>query len=780
MRVLTFLVMAAAMAAGQAQNVALFWNLYDAVVTGSRILHDVADGVGAVSKAIKAIDTFLDASAEAEITEALADAAPKEEENLTPVEPRRQTPYREHDLLLLGARQLLQRLLQGQQTGLRRQAEDLPLQRLRPQEAGEGKTAVLQGSSQTPFFWDNGALLPTVQHSTGQAGMPKTREIPEGKMRRRNAMHHRIRPTSPALLTEESMKCSNMDAEPASPPPTFHSLASSGNLVEFEELLASKTEVDDLEAEDEQGKTPLHLAAEHGNAAIVQLLIKMGCKVDFSDSHRMTPLHYAVQRGHADVAKLLLEEGAEPSSREKSRGRTPLHIATLTNSLDILQILLQPLVDDPWSSRRILKVADKDGRTALHIAAHSGLVEAVMMLLNVGADVNATDFADNTTMHSAITSRRQKVCRQILELLLDSGGDVEAKGGEASGFLTHTAAFEGCTRCLALLKSRGASLETQDALGRTPLHIALDLRKVEAVKFLLQEGVDLDVSDRQMLRPLHVALLQNSELLVEMLLDAGAGAEVRDRDGRTLIQFSLLRKKFDGFAVLTKRGLTSLGSEGEHIIHYCADLGSQLGTEALLKLGYDINQIDGHGRTALHHAINYGHEPLSTFLLNSGANVRLADRNGATPLHYAVRWGGSDALIRLLVKKKANVGACDWLGRTALHYAASKSAIMSDMYILVDHGAKLDAKDNMGLTPLHVASCLGNESLVRILLESGAKHNIVDQDNFLPIDHAKENKHKSIIKRLEVRAMSLDEEVTGLPNDYGKEQVPSRHRHSIA
>ena len=48
-------------------NVALFWNLYDSVVRGSRILHDVTEGVGAVSKAIKAIDTFLDTSAEEEL-----------------------------------------------------------------------------------------------------------------------------------------------------------------------------------------------------------------------------------------------------------------------------------------------------------------------------------------------------------------------------------------------------------------------------------------------------------------------------------------------------------------------------------------------------------------------------------------------------------------------------------------------------------------------------------------------------------------------------------------
>ncbi|KAG0710340.1 hypothetical protein GWK47_023021 [Chionoecetes opilio] len=55
-----------------ATNVALFWNLYDAVVSGGRILHDVAEGVGAVSKAIRAIDNFLDTSALTQVTEALS------------------------------------------------------------------------------------------------------------------------------------------------------------------------------------------------------------------------------------------------------------------------------------------------------------------------------------------------------------------------------------------------------------------------------------------------------------------------------------------------------------------------------------------------------------------------------------------------------------------------------------------------------------------------------------------------------------------------------------
>lgn len=86
--------------------------------------------------------------------------------------------------------------------------------------------------------------------------------------------------------------------------------------------------------------------------------------------------------------------------------------------------------------------------------------------------------------------------------------------------------------------------------------------------------------------------------------------------------------------------------------------------------------MDGEGRTALHHAICSGHEGLVLHLINSGCSISVPDRTGATPLHYAVRWGGSDAVLRRLVRKEGNVAAVDRLGRTPLHYAASQYSLL--------------------------------------------------------------------------------------------------------
>ncbi|XP_064106023.1 serine/threonine-protein phosphatase 6 regulatory ankyrin repeat subunit C-like [Macrobrachium nipponense] len=192
---------------------------------------------------------------------------------------------------------------------------------------------------------------------------------------------------------------------------------------------------------------------------------------------------------------------------------------------------------------------------------------------------------------------------------------------------------------------------------------------------------------------------------------------------------------------------------------------------------FNINATDAKGRTALHLAISSGHESLVLHLLANGGSARRADDNGATPLHYAVRWGGSDALLRRLLKQKGNVNEVDRLGRTPLHYAASKSSIMSDMYILINNGAQINVRDDRGLTPLHLAARLGNESLVRILLDNDARHDLPDCDQFLPVDHARENGHKCIIKRLEAYHIKKERDKEArlkfyVPKKEEEEEVP--------
>ncbi|KAK8741700.1 hypothetical protein OTU49_002350 [Cherax quadricarinatus] len=593
-------------------------------------------------------------------------------------------------------------------------------------------------------MWDgSGSYLPSGR-TQGLLGTPPRQQ------RSDNGRDHFQRSHSPVNSLQRSSKDQLQKA-------SLHAAAAEGDVETLKKLLGEEDL--DVDTPDHCDQTALHLAAGRGNLLAVTLLIQHGCHVNHADIDMRTPLHCAVESGAVEVVEALLAAGADTNATEKKRGRTPLHLATLANALDILKLLLQPITDDPLEGRQALRMTDKDGRTMLHLSAHVGLKEATEILVSAGADVNVTDQSGNTPIHAAILARQrgEKVCSTLVELLLGAGGDLNSNQEGEAGPLIHTAASVGCLHCLSVLLRLGANIEAKDSKGRTPLHAAIESEQLEAVNYLLSEGADLEAADTfRQHRAIHHAVQVDSAELVQRLIEAGVD-KVRDRDGLTLFQFALLKRKYKALDALVKLQVTEV-NDGQNTIHYCACVGSQPAMEILLDNDFNINESDSEGRTALHHAIYSGHEPLVLFLINSGCSIRKADKTGATPLHYAVRWGGSDAVLRKLVKKEGNVAAIDRLGRTPLHYAASKSDIMSDMYILLNNGAKINTTDHRGLTPLHLASRLGNESLVRILLDSNARHDIRDCDDFLPIDHAKENGHKCIIKRLEGYAIRKERE----------------------
>ncbi|XP_066982454.1 uncharacterized protein [Macrobrachium rosenbergii] len=604
--------------------------------------------------------------------------------------------------------------------------------------------------------------LLTTYHGAGVFCSSLTDDVPEVTVQRKDPRRGRSISVMRRLLSDGEGQYSREATPMSSLRKQFkekmraaglHEAVLLGDLRTMESIL-NETDTD-VNVADGMDRTALHLAADRGHKDIVVMLIEKGCKVNSPDVEGRTPLHFAVESGDLDVVLALLTAGAEVDVVEKRRGRTPIHLAIVGNNLDILKVLLQPLVDDPQLGEKVLKLTEKDGRTLLHMAAHHGLLEATYMLISAGAEVNVKDVSGNTPMHAVILTRlrrKEKICSKVLEVLLESGGDAEGgiegeNAGEA-GTLLHAAAFAGCLDCVRVLLKRSAKLETKNFYGKTPLQIAIEENHVDIVAFLVDNNACVETTDSRGQRPLHYAIMSDSPRLVEEILRSGADRNARDKDGNTYFQYAVIKRRYQALDALVKEKVVDAG-EDQQAIHYCASAGDQAGIDVLQNNAFNINATDTKGRTALHLAISSGHESLVLYLLANGASARRADDNGATPLHYAVRWGGSDALLRRLLKQQGNVNEVDRLGRTPLHYAASKSSIMSDMYILINNGAQINVRDARGLTPLHLAARLGNESLVRILLDNDARHDIPDCDQFLPVDHAKENGHKCIIKRLE-------------------------------
>ena len=127
----------------------------------------------------------------------------------------------------------------------------------------------------------------------------------------------------------------------------------------------------DKEANDEYGRTPLHVAAWEGQTDIVRMLLDEGADKEARDNDFMTPLHYAAWNGHTDIVMMLLAAGADKDVWNED-GMTPLHCAAFGGHTDIVRLLLDAGADK--------EVKDVDGRTPLHEAEEKGHTDIVNLL----------------------------------------------------------------------------------------------------------------------------------------------------------------------------------------------------------------------------------------------------------------------------------------------------------------------------------------------------------------------------------------------------------------
>src|SRR5688500_11804583 len=139
----------------------------------------------------------------------------------------------------------------------------------------------------------------------------------------------------------------------------------------------------DVNAPQGDGMTALHWAAEHGDAALAEMLIYAGARLTpVTRIGAYTPLHLAGKAGSAAVATVLIKAGADPNTRTAS-GAAPLHFAAASGNAATVAALLEHGADA--NARE-----SEWGQTPLVFAAAHNRADAIRTLLQRGADAALT------------------------------------------------------------------------------------------------------------------------------------------------------------------------------------------------------------------------------------------------------------------------------------------------------------------------------------------------------------------------------------------------------
>jgi len=125
----------------------------------------------------------------------------------------------------------------------------------------------------------------------------------------------------------------------------------------------------DLDIQDGQGKTPLHLAIEENHGKFVDILLRSKADVNLgnlSSNFRNSPLMDAAHEGQSDVALKLIAARADVNKKGK-QGLSALHFAARRGCTKMVQILLEAHADASQTSDlgTALDLAKKNGGSEL-------------------------------------------------------------------------------------------------------------------------------------------------------------------------------------------------------------------------------------------------------------------------------------------------------------------------------------------------------------------------------------------------------------------------------
>ena len=167
-----------------------------------------------------------------------------------------------------------------------------------------------------------------------------------------------------------------------------------------------------MDAKTRHGFTPLHIAASHGFAPVVWLLLEKGADPTQQDATGCTPLHCAAAAGHVDVGGLLLASqrgGTKLVRAVDNEMRTALHAAASSGYPGMVQVLLN------GGALPVIDVRDAEGYTPLRLAVKKQYLDVVLCLVKGGADVNMVNKRGRTVLHLAMYDGNVEIIRALLE-----------------------------------------------------------------------------------------------------------------------------------------------------------------------------------------------------------------------------------------------------------------------------------------------------------------------------------------------------------------------------
>jgi L-ascorbate metabolism protein UlaG (beta-lactamase superfamily) len=226
-------------------------------------------------------------------------------------------------------------------------------------------------------------------------------------------------------------------------------------------------------------------------------------------------IHKAAKDGDFETVKKLLEVDPNLLNTGNRLQQTPLLMASFGGHADIVRFLIEKgaRIDQP----------DSFGATPLHMAVLGGQAEIVELLIAKGADVNIKSRNGKIPLQMAF----ENDAPAVVEVFIKHGLAVDSNINQYGRTLLHEAAVMGKINIAGFLIDKGAAIEARDTAGKSPLDFALLCDQQKVAELLISKGAKPVETP-----PLEVVYIANagffisggnSKILIDALFRDGLG-----------------------------------------------------------------------------------------------------------------------------------------------------------------------------------------------------------------------------------------------------------------
>ena len=478
------------------------------------------------------------------------------------------------------------------------------------------------------------------------------------------------------------------------------------------------------------------------------------------------PLYFAVRENRLDVAAFLLERDPDPtglavndSLLEIARDRgyaemerllesklEALHgasaagepVAAAIRERDVAKV--KALLD---GSPDLLHAGDLRGNQPIHWATMTRQLDLIDELLARGADVNAvrTDgarpihlcngdyhYRDWRDVPKEVTTTPQ----EVLAHLRARGANVDICVAAAIGDIDRVTELLDADPSLA---NRPSEYVTYYLGSGTPLRNAAATGHVEIVKLLLDHGADPNLPEEGIApdgHALYSAVYNGHFEIAKLLLERGAFPNPQVESSADALSIALSKSDAKMVELLCSYGAAR-----------SVDLLAHHGDVRTAAAVFAANPALADDPDALGSAT--GSEPFVRLMLRYRPDL---------PRRVGVA-AGTREVTELLFEHGMDPSHRDWLGVTPLHEFARRGDV-GNAKLFIDRGAVVHARDeDICSTPLGWAAKFGQGEMVELLLDRGAKPNLPDDPPWAtPLAWATRRGHGNIAEMLRRRGAS--------------------------